>query len=53
MKIRDKIKSYSFWVSLTSAIILILKILGTRFGFVVDETMVSDLFSSIKMLFEF
>ena len=47
MKIRDKIKSYSFWVSLTSAIILILKILGTRFGFVVDETMVSDLFTAL------
>ena len=47
MKLRDKIKSYSFWVSLTSAIILILKILGTRFGFVVDETMVSDLFTAL------
>ena len=47
MKLRDKIKSYSFWVSLTSAIILILKILGTRFGFAVDETMISDLFTAL------
>ena len=47
MKLRDKIKSYSFWVSLASAIILILKILGNRFGFVVDETMVSDLFTAL------
>lgn len=47
MKLKDKIKSYSFWVSLASAIILILKILGTRFGFSVDETMISDLFTAL------
>lgn len=47
MKLKDKIKSYSFWVSLASAVILILKILGTRFGFSVDETMVSDLFTAL------
>ena len=47
MKIKDKIKSYSFWVSLASAVILILKILGNRFGFTVDETMVSDLFTAL------
>ncbi len=47
MKLKDKIKSYSFWVSLASAIILILKILGNRFGFTVDETMVSDLFTAL------
>lgn len=47
MKLRDKIKSYSFWVSLASAIILILKNLGNRFGFSVDETMISDLFTAL------
>ena len=47
MKLKDKIKSYSFWVSLASAIILILKLLGTRFGFSVDETMISDLFTAL------
>ena len=47
MKIKDKIKSYSFWVSLTSAIILILKLLGSRFGFSIDETMISDLFTAL------
>ncbi len=47
MKIKDKIKSYSFWVSLASAVILILKVLGNRFGFTVDETMVSDLFTAL------
>lgn len=47
MKLREKIKSYSFWVSLSSAVILILKVLGSRFGFVIDETMVSDLFTAM------
>lgn len=47
MKLRDKIKSYSFWVSLASAVILILKLLGNRFGFSVDETMVSDIFTAL------
>ena len=47
MKLKDKIKSYSFWVSLASAVILILKVLGNRFGFTVDETMVSDLFTAL------
>lgn len=47
MKLKDKIKSYSFWVSLASAIILILKVLGARFGFTVDEGMISDLFTAL------
>lgn len=47
MKLKDKIKSYSFWVSIASAIILILKVLGGRFGFVVDESMVSDIFTAV------
>ena len=47
MKLKDKIKTYSFWVSLASAIILILKLLGNRFNFVVDESMISDLFTAL------
>ena len=47
MKLRDKIKSYSFWVSIASAVILILKVLGNRFGFTVDESMISDLFTAL------
>lgn len=47
MKLKDKIKSYSFWVSLASAVVLILKVLGARFGFTVDEGMLSDLFTAM------
>ena len=47
MKLKEKVKSYSFWVSIASAIILILKVLGGRFGFTIDESMVSDIFTAI------
>ena len=47
MKLKEKIKSYSFWVSIASAIILILKVLGSRFGFTIDESMASDLFTAL------
>lgn len=47
MKLKDKIKSYSFWVSIASAVILILKVLGNRCGFTVDESMISDIFTAL------
>ena len=47
MKIKDKMKSYGFWISLASAIILILKVIGAKFGFSVDETFISDLTTSL------
>ena len=47
MNLKLKVKSYSFWVSLASAIILILKLVGQKFGFTVDEGLISDLFTSL------
>jgi len=47
MNLKMKVKSYSFWVSLASALILILKLIGQKFGFTVDETLISDLFTSL------
>ena len=47
MGLKMKVKSYSFWVSLASAIILILKLIGQKFGFSVDEGLISDLFTSL------
>lgn len=47
MNLKTKVKSYSFWVSLASAVILILKLVGQRFGFEVDEGLISDLFTSL------
>lgn len=47
MNLKTKVKSYSFWVSLASALILILKLVGQKFGFAVDEGLISDLFTSL------
>ena len=47
MSIKQKAKTYSFWVSLTSAIILVIQLFGNQFGFSVDEGTISDLFTAI------
>lgn len=47
MKLKERIKTYNFWVSLSSAIFLLLKVLGTQFGFKVDESLFSDLITSL------
>lgn len=47
MKLKDRIKTYNFWVSLSSAIFLIIKVLGNQVGFKVDESLFSDLITSL------
>lgn len=47
MKLKDRIKTYSFWVSLSSAIFLLLKLLGQQFNFNVDEGLFSDIFTTL------
>ena len=47
MKLKDRIKTYSFWVSLTSAIILIVKLIAQKYGFAIDELFISDLVTTI------
>lgn len=47
MKIKERIKSYSFWVSLASAVFLVIKVLGQKFGFSVDETLFNDVITSM------
>lgn len=47
MKLKDRIKTYNFWVSLSSAIFLLLKVLGNQFGFNVNESLFSDLITSL------
>ena len=46
MKLKDRIKTYNFWVSLASAVFLIISTLGKKFNFSVDENMYNDLFTS-------
>ena len=47
MTLKEKIKSYSYWVSLASAIVLILKVIGAKFGFNIDATLASDIITSV------
>ena len=46
MKLKKRIKTYSFWVSMASAVLLIISTLGKKFNFSVDEKMYNDLFSA-------
>lgn len=47
MTLKLRLKSYSFWVSLASAIFLLLKVLGQRLGFSVDEGLYNDIFTAL------
>ncbi len=47
MKLKDRAKTYSFWVSLASAIILIIKLIGQKYGLNIDENFISDLVTTI------
>ena len=45
MKLKQRVKSYGFWVSMASAILLIISALGKKFNFSVDENLYNDLFA--------
>lgn len=47
MKLKDRIKTYNFWVSLASAIFLIINSIGQKFNFRLDEGIFSDIFTAI------
>jgi len=40
---KQKIKSYNFWISLTSVLILFIRIVGEKFGFVISENDFMDI----------
>lgn len=47
MKLKDRVKTYNFWVSLASALFLIINIIGQKFNFYVDEGFFNDIFTAI------
>ncbi len=47
MNIKARLKSYSFWVSIASAIFLLIKVLGQSLGFSVDESLYNDVFTAL------
>lgn len=44
---KTKIKSYSFWTSLSAAIVLLINSLGSAFGFEIEEKLISNIVMSI------
>jgi uncharacterized membrane protein len=48
---KQKIKSYGFWMSLTMAIIVVLQALGKAFSFTVNEEMIVSIVSSVVGVF--
>ncbi len=47
MKLKERIKTYNFWVSLISALFLIVNIVGQKFNFHLDEVIFSDLLTTL------
>ena len=46
-KLFKKIKNYSFWVSLSASVILLITALGNAFGFKIEDKIVNDIIMSI------
>ena len=51
MTLRDKMKTYNFWISLVSAVLLIIRIIGDKYGFSVDSGLVMDITTGICGIF--
>ena len=47
MNFFNKIKSYGFWVSLSSALVMLATALGKAFGFEVENKIIEDIVMSI------
>lgn len=47
MTIKDKLKSYNFWISIISAIVLIVRIVGDKFNFFVDTSLIMDIATGV------
>lgn len=46
MKFSDRVKTYNFWVSIASAIFLIINLIGKKFNFTIDENAYNDMFTT-------
>lgn len=51
MTIKDKLKSYNFWITLVSAIILLLQVFGEKFNFRIDSTFIIDVTTALCSIF--
>lgn len=51
MTIKDKLKSYNFWITLVSAIILLLQVFGEKFNFKIDSNFIIDVTTALCSIF--
>lgn len=51
MSLKDKMKTYNFWISLASAIVLIVRIIGDKFNFFVDTSLIMDVTTGLCSIF--
>ena len=51
MSLKDKMKTYNFWISLASAVVLILRIIGDKFNFFVDTSLIMDITTGLCSIF--
>lgn len=51
MTIKDKMKTYNFWISLVSAVLLLLRIIGTKYDFEIDSSLVMDVTTGLCGIF--
>ena len=50
MKIKNLIRSYSFWTALASALVILIGALDRAFGFEIEEKLVTDIVMSVAGL---
>ncbi len=51
MNLKDKIKNYGFWMSLTASVILMLQVLGKAFDFMVNDELITSIVTSVCGIF--
>lgn len=51
MTIKDKMKTYNFWISLVSAILLVARIVANKFNFEIDSSLVMDITTGMCGIF--
>ena len=47
MNLKQKVKTYSFWISLISAILIVVRIVGEHFGWFINESFIMDIVTGI------
>ena len=47
MNLKQKVKTYSFWISLISAVLIVVRIIGEHFGWFINESLIMDIVTGV------